>query len=135
MTFSHASSSGPRPAFLLHEAVHEITEDRLGCGIDPESVAVHVTDVVPSGNVLPDCGLQEMDGEGSSLSVAVTEKATTAPPGPVASTVCELGTVSVAYTMTTPITFGIMWRKMMRRFRKPSARAASMNSCFRNACT
>ena len=38
------------------------------------------------------------------------------------------GTVSVAYTITGPMTFGTMCRKMMRAGPAPAAIAASMNS-------
>jgi hypothetical protein len=49
-------------------------------------VAVQCTSVEPSANVLPEAWSQEIDGEGSALSVAVTEYVTAAPLGPVAST-------------------------------------------------
>ena len=52
-----------------------------------ESVAVHDTGVVPRAKVDPDVGEQETIGDGSTMSVAVTEKVTAAPPGPVASAV------------------------------------------------
>jgi hypothetical protein len=51
------------------------------------SLAVHETFVVPSGNVLPDAGLQLTLGFGSTLSVAVTVKLTAAPAELVASAV------------------------------------------------
>jgi hypothetical protein len=72
---------------------------------DPEavlflwSVAVQLTVVVPSANVLHDSGLQRTHTSSSTLSVAVTEKATTSPAGPVASRVwlggsCRTGGVA-----------------------------------------
>jgi hypothetical protein len=51
------------------------------------SLAVQETFVVPSGNVLPEAGLQLTLGLGSTLSVAVTANVTTAPAELVASAV------------------------------------------------
>src|SRR5215471_18423047 len=50
------------------------------------SLAVQLTVVEPSGNVLPEAGEQFTVGLGSTLSVAVTLNETGAPNGPVAST-------------------------------------------------
>ncbi|SKO78835.1 Uncharacterised protein [Mycobacteroides abscessus subsp. massiliense] len=42
------------------------------------------------------------------------------------------GTSKEAYTITTPKTFGIMWRVTILRFATPLTRAASTNSlCFK----
>ena len=61
-----------------------------------ESITEHVTVVVAMGKTLPDVRLQVGVGSGlSSASVAVTEKLTTAPDGPVASTVISAGTFRV----------------------------------------
>jgi hypothetical protein len=68
---------------------------------DPEpvllcaSVAVQLTVVVPTGNVLPDGGAHETLGLGSTVSEAETEKVTTAPEGAVAGTVMLPGTLTV----------------------------------------
>ena len=51
-----------------------------------ESVAVHVTVVVPMLKVEPEDGEQLTTREGSTTSVAVTSKVTAAPEGPDAST-------------------------------------------------
>ena len=49
------------------------------------SVAVQVTDVVPSGNVLPDAGEQSGVMAPSTMSMAVAVKLTSAPAALVAS--------------------------------------------------
>ena len=49
------------------------------------SVAVQQTGVVPIGNVLPEAGLQAIDGVASHVSDAVTEYVTVAPSGLVQS--------------------------------------------------
>src|SRR5438034_5116375 len=50
------------------------------------SVAVHLSAVVPTGNVLPDGGLQAVVGDAVQMSVAVgAGKLTAAPVGPVHS--------------------------------------------------
>jgi hypothetical protein len=56
-----------------------------------ESDAVHDTEVVPSGNT-PGERLHAMFGDGSTSSLALTEKETLAPSGPVASAVMSSGT-------------------------------------------
>ena len=50
------------------------------------SCAEHETDVVPSGNVLPEEGVHETDTSPSTASVAETAYVTLAPPEEVAST-------------------------------------------------
>jgi hypothetical protein len=60
-----------------------------------ESVALQVTFVVPIGNVEPEAGLHVRDGAGSTVSLALVEKVTTAPPGSLVSTEMSPGTVSV----------------------------------------
>lgn len=55
------------------------------------SVAVHVTVVVPSGNVLPEAGEQLTTGDGSRSSVAVAVYVTAAPDALVASAVMLAG--------------------------------------------
>ena len=65
------------------------------------SVAEQVTVVVPSGNVEPDAGEQEAATEPDTVSVAEAEKLTTAPEGPVASTVILAGTVTVGGVVST----------------------------------
>src|SRR2546422_989019 len=56
-----------------------------------ESVAVHMTVVVPRGNVEPDAGLHVGVIVPSTSSVAVAVSVTTAPLGPVASTTMGCG--------------------------------------------
>ena len=60
-----------------------------------ESVAEQSTVVVPSGKVEPEAGEQETGTGPSTISVAVAVKVTTAPDGPVASTVMLPGSDSV----------------------------------------
>ena len=50
------------------------------------SAAVQLTVVVPTGNTLPDGGVQPTVGLASKSSVAVAAYETTAPVGPVATT-------------------------------------------------
>jgi len=59
------------------------------------SVAEQSTLVVPSGNVLPEAGVQDTVTEPSTMSVAEAEKETTAPDGPVASAVISPGRVRI----------------------------------------
>jgi hypothetical protein len=68
------------------------------------SVAVQETVVIPSGKVAPEGGLQETVGEGSIVSVALTENVTLAPPGPVAFAVIGAGTVTVGAVKSTSTT-------------------------------
>ena len=58
------------------------------------SVALHVTVVVPIGNVLPEDGLQLGVSEPSRLSVAVALKLTEVPPGFPVLVVMSLGTLT-----------------------------------------
>jgi hypothetical protein len=69
-----------------------------------KSVAVTITVVVPTGKVLPEGGFALTMGAGSTTSVAVTTKVTTAPAGDVAATVRLLngpvgGVVSCVVTL------------------------------------
>ncbi len=57
-------------------------------------MALHVTSVVPSGNVEPEAGIQSGTIGPSKLSLAEATKLTTAPEGPVASIVISDGTVT-----------------------------------------
>jgi hypothetical protein len=61
----------------------------LGLTLPAASVAVHVTVVMPSGNVLPEGCVQSSRGEGSRLSFAA--KRTMAPAGDVASATRSAG--------------------------------------------
>jgi hypothetical protein len=70
-----------------------VTLNVPGAEVLPDaSVAVQETPVVPSGKTAPEPGLQEMAGDGSIASLALTEKVTVAPLDEVASTVKEEGT-------------------------------------------
>jgi hypothetical protein len=60
-----------------------------------ESRPVQLTVVEPSANVLPETRVQVTVGLGSTLSLAVTVKATAAPEGPVASAVWFPGPLRV----------------------------------------
>src|SRR5918995_1151039 len=69
------------------------------------SVAVQLTEVVPTGNVLPEEGAQLTVGERSTLSVAAIAQVTAAPPGPVASVGDGLGTsVKLGGSSSTKVT-------------------------------
>src|SRR5205807_3712064 len=59
-----------------------------------ESVAVQVTFVVPTGNVLPDDGLQLAGSGPSTLSFALAENVTVLPPLDSVSTEKSAGTVT-----------------------------------------
>jgi hypothetical protein len=73
-----------------------VTLNVPGAEVLPEaSVAVQETPVVPIGKALPEGGVQEMLGEGSIASLAVTEKVTMAPLVEVASAVNDEGTEMV----------------------------------------
>src|SRR2546425_6018321 len=56
-----------------------------------ESVAVHMTVVVPRGNVEPDAGSHAAVGVASTASVAVGAGEATAAPGPVAASTVGSG--------------------------------------------
>ena len=73
------------------------------------SEAVQVTVVVPMGNVEPDGGVQVTTGFGraGSLSVAEAVKFTTAPDGPVGSTLIGAGSVSTGATSSLTVTVNV----------------------------
>src|SRR2546427_9139309 len=66
-----------------------------------ESIAVHTTNVVPSGNVDPDDGLQVAATGPSTVSVASAEKEIAAPPDPVASATMAPGIVRAGGVVST----------------------------------
>jgi hypothetical protein len=68
------------------------------------SVAVHVTVVAPTENVVPEAGLQLGVIEPSTLSLALAEYVTTAPPGCPVVTVKSPGTVIVGGVVSTRFT-------------------------------
>lgn len=67
------------------------------------SVAVHETLVGPSGNVDPEAGVQTGVTDPSTRSLAVAEKETLAPDGPVASAVIPPGTVRAGGVVSTTL--------------------------------
>ena len=67
------------------------------------SLAVHDTDVVPSGKVEPEAGVQ-LRLVTPTLSVAVTAYVTTAPEADVASVVIADGTVMVGAVVSVTVT-------------------------------
>ena len=69
-----------------------------------KSVAVQDTVVVPRAKVEPDAGEQTTAGSGSTMSVAVAEKVTEAPVGPVASTVMSDGRDGIGGVVSTTVT-------------------------------
>ena len=69
-----------------------------------KSVAVTFTVVSPSAKVLPLGGVTTSTGAGSTMSVAVTTKSTTAPVGPVASAMIGSGTVIIGTVVSTTVT-------------------------------
>lgn len=68
------------------------------------SVAEQFTVVVVIEKVEPDAGEQVTETEPSTMSVAVAEKVTVAPDGPVASTVIFAGTVTVGGVVSRTVT-------------------------------
>jgi hypothetical protein len=69
-----------------------------------ESVAVHVTFVVPTGKVLPEAGLQVGVIAPSALSVALAENVTVAPPVDSVSTEKSLGTFTTGAVVSVSVT-------------------------------
>ena len=69
-----------------------------------KSLAVQVTTVVPSAKVEADVGEQTTLGDGSTISVAVAEKVTEAPVGPVASAVMFGGRERTGGVVSTMVT-------------------------------
>jgi hypothetical protein len=72
-----------------------------------ESVALQMTVVVPSTNVLPEAGEQLGEMLPSMLSVADAVKPTAAPPGPVASAVIGAGTVTLGGVVSWTVTVNV----------------------------
>src|SRR5262245_58663433 len=72
------------------------------------SVAVHVTDVVPSGNVDPLGGAQFGATVPSRISMADAVKLTGAPEALVASTVMFAGTVTVGGVVSRTVTVNVL---------------------------
>src|SRR6478672_7488376 len=68
------------------------------------SVAEHCTVVAPSGNVLPDAGVQDTTGAASTRSVAVALNVAVTPLGPVASSVWLVGGVTTGGVVSTTCT-------------------------------
>jgi hypothetical protein len=68
-----------------------------------ESRPVQLTVVEPSANVVPEAGVQLTAGAGSTLSTAVTVKATAAPDGPVASGVRFPGPLRVGAALSVTV--------------------------------
>src|SRR5215831_4595821 len=68
------------------------------------SIALSVTVVVPIANVLPDVGVPVTVGCGSTRSVATAVYVTTAPVGPVASTLIGDGGSSVGALVSRTVT-------------------------------
>lgn len=68
------------------------------------SVAVHVTVVVPSGNVAPDAGVQFGVTAPSTASVAVTVYDITVPAGPTADAVNGPGTLITGGVVSCTVT-------------------------------
>jgi len=69
-----------------------------------ESVAVQVTGVAPSLNVLPEAGVQVVATEPLTESVADAAKLTTAPAALVASAVMFAGTVTAGFVVSKTVT-------------------------------
>jgi len=65
------------------------------------SLEVHVTVVAPTGNTLPDAGVQEVAGALSTMSAAVAAKVTVAPLEDVATTCIGEGVVRTGGTVST----------------------------------
>src|SRR5919201_1581448 len=69
-----------------------------------ESFAVQVTVVVPTGNLLPESGLQSTGTDPSRLSVAVAENVTTFPLGSVVVVLMSPGRLSTGGVLSTSVT-------------------------------
>jgi hypothetical protein len=94
---------------MLGSVVSETVTPKLALPVLPcVSVALQVTEVVPSAKVDPDDGVQVTSTEPSTLSLAEAEKVTVAPLGPVASALAEPGTLTlgavVSWTITSKLT-------------------------------
>jgi hypothetical protein len=84
-----------------------LTLNVAGAEVLPDaSLAVQETVVVPRGKAVPEDGLHETVGAGSTMSVALTVKLTVAVPGagPVASAVIGAGTVTPGGVVSTTVT-------------------------------
>jgi hypothetical protein len=81
-----------------------VTENEPCAELPESSVAVHVTDVVPTGNVLPDGGEHDTVTLVSTRSLPEAENATTAPDGPVAFVVTLAGTVMLGAVVSCTVT-------------------------------
>jgi hypothetical protein len=68
------------------------------------SVALQFTVVEPIGNVEPDAGLQFVDGEPETASLAVAEYVTVLPADESASTVMFPGRLSVGFVVSRMVT-------------------------------
>jgi len=78
---------------------------KLPCPVFPAaSVAEQFTVVVPSANVLPEAGEQPTGTDPLTASEADAVKDTTAPEGPVASTVTSLGNDKDGAVVSTTLT-------------------------------
>jgi len=91
---------GPGTATVGGVVSLTVTSNEAEPVLPDESVALHVTVVVPRGNVLPEPGEQLTEMLPSKLSVADAENVTTAPDPPVASTVMGAGTDTVGGTVS-----------------------------------
>jgi hypothetical protein len=72
--------------------------------LERESFAVHTTVVAPNGNALPEAGPHVGVTAPSTMSDAVAEKETIAPPGPVASAVTGAGSDRVGAVVSRTVT-------------------------------
>src|SRR4051794_6876127 len=81
-----------------------VTVKLPGAALPCASVAEQFTLVWPSGNVLPDAGLQSGVMLPSTVSVAVAVKETGAPFGPAASTLMSAGSVSTGDLVSRTVT-------------------------------
>ena len=69
-----------------------------------ESAAVHVTEVEPNGNVVPDAGVQTGVRGPSTMSMAVAENVTTAPLCSVFPMVMFAGTLTIGGVVSRTVT-------------------------------
>jgi hypothetical protein len=76
------------------------------------SEAEQFTVVVPRTKVLPEAGEHVTGRDPSTISVAEAEKVTTAPDGPVASSVISLGSVSAGGVVSTTVTVKLPDKKL-----------------------
>src|SRR5262245_28099697 len=73
------------------------------------SVAVHVTVVAPTGNFVPEAGVQAGVSGPSTISLAEAAKVSTFPDGSGAASVMSDGTVTAGAVVSTIVTLNVLF--------------------------